>query len=186
MFYSSLLFLLHNEVWKGTAILRLRDLSRHVLTGQEDYMHEFLNDVITQVTTNVFKVNIFPSEKNLKKETESIISKSFPDIYKSINSRHHLSLFKKIKTKLLKKLREMRGGIVSRIKSVIFEIFGESQLPRIDFQFSLAEINSWKSDQRVKDAYCKLFEWKLQKKLSLKPGDGELKAEETTEEESEK
>ncbi|RHZ81942.1 hypothetical protein Glove_116g10 [Diversispora epigaea] len=120
-----------------------------------------------------------------------------------------------------------RAGIASRVKSAIFEIFGESQLPRIDFQSSSAEINSWKSDQRVKDAYRKLFEvfsdnciymeiildriwrskkkisnmyivWgvaiaqlflnpkrKLQKKLPLKPGDGELEAKPTTEEESE-
>ena len=76
----------------------------------------------------------------------------------------------------------MRGGIASRVKSAIFEIFGESQLPRIDFQSSPAEINSWKSDQRVKVAYRKLFEtfsedrtymqnilervWKSKKKIS--------------------
>ncbi|RHZ83167.1 hypothetical protein Glove_99g173 [Diversispora epigaea] len=118
----------------------------------------FSKDVITRVTTNVFKVNIFPSEKNLKEETESVIRKSFPDIYESMDSRHHSSFFKKIKTKLLEKLRGMRGGIASRIKSAIFEIFGESQLPRIDFQSSPAEINFWKSDQRVKDAYRNLFE----------------------------
>ncbi|RHZ52246.1 hypothetical protein Glove_463g31 [Diversispora epigaea] len=188
---------------------------------------DFSKDVITRVTTNVFKVNIFPSEKNLKEKTESVIRKSFLDIYELMDSRHHSSFFKKIKTKLLKKLRGMRGGIASRVKSAIFEIFGESQFPRIDFQSSPAEINSWKSDQRVKDAYCKLFEvfsdnctymeiilnrvwrskkkisnmyiaWgvtiaqlflnpkrKLQKKLPLKPGDGELEAEPTTEEESE-
>ncbi|RHZ84022.1 hypothetical protein Glove_86g201 [Diversispora epigaea] len=184
-------------------------------------------DVITRVTTNVFKVNIFPSEKNLKEETERVIRKSFPDIYESMDSRHHSSFFKKIKTKLLEKLRGMRGGIASRVKSAIFEIFGESQLPRIDFQSSPAEINSWKSDQRVKDAYRNLFEvfsdnctymeiildrvwkskkkisnmyiawgvaiaqlflnpkWKLQNKLPLKSGDGELEAEHTTEEEFE-
>ncbi|RHZ58487.1 hypothetical protein Glove_373g3 [Diversispora epigaea] len=119
---------------------------------------DFSKDVITRVTTNVFKVNIFPSEKNLKEETESVIRKSFSDIYESMDSQHHLSFFKKIKTKLLEKLREMRGGIVSRVKSAIFEIFGESQLPRIDFQSSPTEINSWKSDQRVKNAYRKLFE----------------------------
>ncbi|RHZ89911.1 hypothetical protein Glove_9g16 [Diversispora epigaea] len=157
----------------------------------------FSKDVITRVTTNVFKVNIFPSEKNLKEETKSVIRKSFPDIYESMNSQHHSSFFKKIKTKLLEKLRGMRGGITSRVKSAIFEIFGESQLPHIDFQSSLTEINSWKSDQRVKDAYRKLFEGvaiaqlflnpkrKLQNKLPLKPGDGELKAEQTTKEESE-
>ena len=59
---------------------------------------------------------------------------------------------------MLEKIWGMRGGIVSRVKSAIFEIFGESQLPRIDSQSSPAEINAWKSDQRVKDAYCKLFE----------------------------
>ncbi|RHZ70687.1 hypothetical protein Glove_268g2 [Diversispora epigaea] len=74
----------------------------------------FSKDVITRVTTNIFKVNIFPSEKNLKEETESVIRKSFPDIYESMDSRHHSSFFKKIKTKLLEKLREMRGGIASR------------------------------------------------------------------------
>ena|SRR5215212_498586 len=52
----------------------------------------------------------------------------------------------------------MRGGIASRVKSSIFEIFEESQLPRIDSQSSPAEISSWKSDQRVKAAYRKLFE----------------------------
>ncbi|RHZ80936.1 hypothetical protein Glove_130g66 [Diversispora epigaea] len=187
----------------------------------------FSKDVITRVTTNVFKVNIFSSEKNLKEETESVIRKSFLNIYELMDSRHHSSFFKKIKTKLLEKLRGMRGGITSRVKSAIFEIFGESQLPCIDFQFSLAEINSWKLDQRVKDAYRNLFEvfsdnctymeiildrvwrskkkisnmyiaWgiaiaqlflnpkrKLQNKLPLKPGDGELEAEHTTEEESE-
>ncbi|RHZ54553.1 hypothetical protein Glove_426g24 [Diversispora epigaea] len=139
-------------------------------------------DVITRVTTNVFKVNIFPSEKNLKEETERVIRKSFPDIYESMDSRHHSSFFKKIKTKLLEKLRGMRGGIASRVKSAIFEIFRESQLPRIDFQSSPVEINSWKSDQRVKDAYRNLFEvfsdnctymkiildrvWKSKKKIS--------------------
>ncbi|RHZ46907.1 hypothetical protein Glove_604g1 [Diversispora epigaea] len=150
----------------------------------------FSKDVITRVTTNVFKVNIFPSEKNLKEETERVIRKSFPDIYESMDSRHHSSFFKKIKTKLLEKLRGMRGGIASRVKSAIFEIFGESQLPRIDFQSSPAEINSWKSDQRVKDgvAIAQLFlnpKRKLQNKLPLKPGDGELEAEHTTKEESE-
>ncbi|RHZ83097.1 hypothetical protein Glove_99g5 [Diversispora epigaea] len=175
----------------------------------------FSKDVITRVITNVFKVNIFPSEKNLKEETESVIRKSFPDIYESMDLRHHSSFFKKIKTKLLEKLREMRDGIASLVKSAIFEIFGESQLPRIDFQSSLAKINSWKSDQRIKDTYRNLFEvfsdnctymeiildrvwrskkkslicilhgWKLQNKLPLKPGDGELETKHTTEEESE-
>ncbi|RHZ52300.1 hypothetical protein Glove_462g24 [Diversispora epigaea] len=179
----------------------------------------FSKDIITRVTTNVFKVNIFLSEKNLKEETESVIRKSFPDIYELMDSRHHSRFFKKIKTKLLEKLCGMRGGIASRVKSAIFEIFGESQLPRIDFQSSPAKINSWKSNQRVKDAYRNLFEVfsdnctymeiildrvkgiqisenllkkqmkinfrKLQNKLPLKPRDGELEAEHTTEEESE-
>ncbi|RHZ87703.1 hypothetical protein Glove_31g2 [Diversispora epigaea] len=127
----------------------------------------FSKNVITRVTTNVFKVNIFPPEKNLKEETESVIRKSFPDIYESMDSRLylHAKLFwspeiailgKKVEI-LLEKLRGMRGGITSWVKSVIFEIFGESQLPRIDFQSSPAEINSWKSDQRIKDAYHNLF-----------------------------
>lgn len=59
---------------------------------------------------------------------------------------------------MLEKLRGMRGGIASRFKSAIFEIFGESQLPRIDSQSSPAEINSWKSNRKVKEAYSKLFE----------------------------
>ncbi|RHZ86057.1 hypothetical protein Glove_55g71 [Diversispora epigaea] len=41
-----------------------------------------------------------------------------------MDSRHHSKLFKRIKAKLLEKLQEMRGGIASRVKSAIFEIFG--------------------------------------------------------------
>ncbi|RHZ76422.1 hypothetical protein Glove_197g92 [Diversispora epigaea] len=96
---------------------------------------DFSKNIIIQVTTNVFKVNIFPSKKNLKKKTENVIRKSFPDIYESMNLQHHSSLFKKIKTKLLEKLQGMR-----------------------DFQSSPAKINSWKSNQRVKNTYHKLFE----------------------------
>ncbi|RHZ76248.1 hypothetical protein Glove_199g64 [Diversispora epigaea] len=109
-------------------------------------------------TTRTETTNIFPSTKDLVDETEHVIRKNFPDISESMDSRHHSKLFKRIKAKLLEKLRGMRGGIASRVKSAIFEIFGESQLPRIDFQSSPAEINSWKSDQRVKDAYRKLFD----------------------------
>ncbi|RHZ80361.1 hypothetical protein Glove_137g109 [Diversispora epigaea] len=158
----------------------------------------FSKDVITRVTTNVFKINIFPSEKNLKEETESVIRKSFPDIYESMDSWHHSSFFKKIKTKLLEKLREMQGGIASRVKSAIFEIFEESQLPRIDFQSSPAEINSWKvwrSKKKISNMYiawgvaiAQLFlnpKRKLQNKLPLKPRDGELETEHTIKEESE-
>ncbi|RHZ78360.1 hypothetical protein Glove_165g106 [Diversispora epigaea] len=119
---------------------------------------DFSKDVINRVVKNIFKANIFPSTKDLIDETEHVIRKNFPDISESMDSRHHSKLFKRIKAKLLEKLRGMRGGIASRVKSAIFEIFGESQLPRIDFQSSPAEINSWKSDQRVKDAYRKLFD----------------------------
>ncbi|RHZ65462.1 hypothetical protein Glove_315g42 [Diversispora epigaea] len=101
---------------------------------------DFSKDVINRVAKNIFKANIFPSTKNLVYETEHVIRKNFPDISESMDSRHHSKLFK------------------SKIKSAIFEIFGESQLPHIDFQSSLVEINSWKSDQRVKDAYRKLFD----------------------------
>ncbi|RHZ73780.1 hypothetical protein Glove_229g33 [Diversispora epigaea] len=118
----------------------------------------FSKDVINRVAKNIFKANIFPSMKDLVDETEHVIRKNFLDISELMNSRHHSNLFKRIKAKLLEKLRGMRGGIASRVKLAIFEIFGESQLPRIDFQSSLAEINSWKSDQRVKNAYHKLFD----------------------------
>ncbi|RHZ70966.1 hypothetical protein Glove_264g58 [Diversispora epigaea] len=119
---------------------------------------DFSKDVINRVAKNIFKANIFPSTKDLVDETEHIIRKNFPDISESMDSRHHSNLFKRIKAKLLEKLRGMRGGIASRVKSAIFEIFGESQLPRIDFQSSPAEINSWKSDQRVRHAYHKPFD----------------------------
>ncbi|RHZ80980.1 hypothetical protein Glove_130g76 [Diversispora epigaea] len=178
---------------------------------------DFSKDVINRVAKNIFKANIFPSTKDLVDETEHVIRKNFPDISESMNLRHHSKLFKRIKAK---------GGIASRVKLAIFEIFGESQLPRIDFQSSPAEINSWKSDQRVKDAYRKLFDVfsedrtyvqgvaiaqlflnpdvkeimisenllkkqikinfrKLQQKRSLRPEEGELDVEETSEEESE-
>jgi hypothetical protein len=57
-------------------------------------------DVINRVTSNIFKVNIFPSEKDLINETEFVIRKNFPDIYESMDSRHHSNLFKSIKTKV--------------------------------------------------------------------------------------
>ncbi|RHZ73779.1 hypothetical protein Glove_229g143 [Diversispora epigaea] len=119
---------------------------------------DFSKDVINRVAKNIFKANIFPSTKDLIDETEHVIRKNFPDISELMDSRHHSKLFTRIKAKLLEKLRGMRSGIASRVKLAIFEIFGESQLPRIDFQSSPAEINSWKSDQRVKDAYRKLFD----------------------------
>ncbi|RHZ82940.1 hypothetical protein Glove_102g66 [Diversispora epigaea] len=125
------------------------------------------------------------SKKNLKEETESVIRKSFLDIYESMNSRHHSSFFKKIKTKLLEKLHEMRGGIASRVKSAIFEIFGESQLPRIDFQSSSAEINSWNSTFfKSQDKGDSNFR-KFIKKTNENKFYGELETEQTSEKKSE-
>ncbi|RHZ47344.1 hypothetical protein Glove_585g30 [Diversispora epigaea] len=94
---------------------------------------DFSKDVINRVAKNIFKANIFSSTKDLVDETE-----------------HN-------KNKIAGKTSGMRGGIASRVKSAIFEIFGESQLSRIDFQSFPAEINSWKLDQRVRHAYRKLF-----------------------------
>ncbi|RHZ80642.1 hypothetical protein Glove_134g119 [Diversispora epigaea] len=90
----------------------------------------------------------------------------------------------------------MRGGIASRVKSAIFEIFGESQLPRIDFQSSRQRLilgnRVWRSKKKISNMYiawgvaiAQLFlnpKQKLQNKLPLKPGDGELETEPTTEE----
>ena len=56
--------------------------------------------VIKRVTTNIFKVNIFPSEKDLTAETENVIRKNFPDIYESMDTRHHSNFFKRIQSKV--------------------------------------------------------------------------------------
>jgi len=57
-------------------------------------------DVINRVAKNIFKANIFPSEKDLINETESVIRRSFPDIYESMDTRHHSNFFRKIKAKV--------------------------------------------------------------------------------------
>ncbi|RHZ83446.1 hypothetical protein Glove_92g82 [Diversispora epigaea] len=133
-----------NSLLNDNADIKMRLKNIELLT-EINNDPDFSKDVINRVA----KANIFPSIKDLVDETEHVIRKNFPDISESINSRHHSNLFKRIKAKLLEKLWGMRA---------IFEIFGESQLPRIDFQSSPAEINSWKSDQRVQHAYRKLFD----------------------------
>ncbi|RHZ44465.1 hypothetical protein Glove_724g20 [Diversispora epigaea] len=200
-----------------------REATRKEINVSESYMKRLIAkiDSLDKKMDSLLKEQIDIKKRLKNIELLSEINND-PNFSKDVITRVTTNVFK-----LLEKLRGMRGGIASRIKSAIFEIFGESQLPRIDFQSSPAEINSWKSDQRVKDAYRNLFEifsdnctymeiildrvWKskkkisnmyiawgvaiaqlflnpkrkLQNKLPLKPGDGELEAEHTTEEESE-
>ncbi|RHZ45288.1 hypothetical protein Glove_682g7 [Diversispora epigaea] len=105
-------------------------------------------------------------------------------------------------SKLLEKLQRMQSGIASQIKSAIFEIFGESQFPCIDFQSSLAEIKIWRS-KKISNIYIALgititqlflnpkikgiqiSENLLKKQMKINfPEDEELEVEETTEEKS--
>lgn len=52
----------------------------------------------------------------------------------------------------------MRGAIASRVRSSIFAVFGELQLPPINTKSSPGDIKAWKESQQVKDAYTKLKE----------------------------
>ena len=51
----------------------------------------------------------------------------------------------------------LRGILTSRIKNTIFAAFGENQLPTINMNASIIEIQSWKRSDKVKKCYTKLF-----------------------------
>lgn len=52
----------------------------------------------------------------------------------------------------------MRGTIASRVRSSIFSVFGELQLPPINTKSSPGDIKTWKESRQVRDAYRKLKE----------------------------
>lgn len=57
----------------------------------------------------------------------------------------------------MKQHRTLRGTLTSRIKNTIFAAFGETQLPTINMNASMIEIQSWKRSDKVKECYTKLF-----------------------------
>ncbi len=57
----------------------------------------------------------------------------------------------------MKQHRTLRGTLTSRIKNTIFAAFGENQLPTINMNASIIEIQSWKRSDKVKKCYTKLF-----------------------------
>jgi hypothetical protein len=56
------------------------------------------------------------------------------------------------------KHRGKRGAIADKIRKTIFEIFGESNLPKITTKASADQIKSWKESPKIKEAYKKLNE----------------------------
>ena len=57
----------------------------------------------------------------------------------------------------MKQHRTLRDTLTSRIKNTIFAAFGENQLPTINMNASIIEIQSWKRSDKVKKCYTKLF-----------------------------
>ena len=53
----------------------------------------------------------------------------------------------------MKQHRTLRGTLTSRIKNTIFAAFGENQLPTINMNASMIEIQSWKRSDKVKKYY---------------------------------
>jgi len=61
-------------------------------------------------------------------------------------------------SKLLAKHRSLRESIANRIKSTIFAIFGEQELPYIDTKSTPQEIKRWKDSEQLKNVYAKLYQ----------------------------
>lgn len=57
----------------------------------------------------------------------------------------------------MKQHRTLRDTLTSQIKNTIFAAFGETQLPTINMNASMIEIQSWKRSDKVKECYTKLF-----------------------------
>ena len=57
----------------------------------------------------------------------------------------------------MKQHRTLCGTLTSRIKNTIFAAFGENQLPTINMNASIIEIQNWKRSDKVKKCYTKLF-----------------------------
>jgi len=66
-------------------------------------------------------------------------------------------LFRKF-SKLLAKHRSLRGTIANRVRSAIFAVFGEQELPYIDTTFTPLEIKEWKDSEQLKNAHEKLYQ----------------------------
>ena len=54
-------------------------------------------------------------------------------------------------------MRGLRGNGTARIKKVLFEVFGEYDLPPISVSSTPTEIHTWKSSSEVRLAFQKLY-----------------------------
>jgi hypothetical protein len=59
-------------------------------------------------------------------------------------------------SKLITKHRSRRGSIATRVRSTIFSIFGEDNLPPINTKSSPQEIVAWKNSSQVRNVANKL------------------------------
>ena len=54
-------------------------------------------------------------------------------------------------------MRSKRGTLTTKIKDVVFAVFGDSMLDRIDSNAIPEEVHNWKQSDKTKAAYSKLF-----------------------------
>ncbi|RIB03111.1 hypothetical protein C2G38_2049536 [Gigaspora rosea] len=54
-------------------------------------------------------------------------------------------------------MRSKRGILTTKIKDVVFAVFGDSMLDRIDSNAIPEEVHNWKQSAKTKAAYSKLF-----------------------------
>jgi hypothetical protein len=78
-----------------------------------------------------------------------------------------INIKSKFSSKLSNSQRSARGTLSSKVRSVLFQTFGEDKLPMIKTTASPSEIMVWKADERVAECYENLFKPMNSKKKKL-------------------
>ncbi|RHZ87028.1 hypothetical protein Glove_41g65 [Diversispora epigaea] len=145
---------------------------------------DFSKDVINLVAKNIFKANIFSSTKDLVDETEHVIRKNFLNISESMDSRHHSNLFKRIKAKLLEKLRGMRVESLSESNQQFLKSLGNLNSLTLISNPPRRRLIHGNQIKELKMPTASSLTFFLKTAHTCRPEEGELNAEETSEEES--
>ncbi|RHZ82718.1 hypothetical protein Glove_104g69 [Diversispora epigaea] len=124
---------------------------------------EFIEDIIVSVAEVILKLNLYPSPQEYKESCEAYIQQFHEDVYNSfvlttcIGRKWNVYYESKIQSKLSDKIRSQRGTLCGKIRTAMYDVFG-NQLRPIKSNAKSQEILNWKQLPSTKSCYKKIFD----------------------------
>ncbi|RHZ89987.1 hypothetical protein Glove_9g355 [Diversispora epigaea] len=131
----------HEDIYNSGMETDIKKIKNEICLLTND--KEFMEDIIVSAAEVILKLNLYPSPQEYKESCEAYIQQFHEDIYNSFGRKWNVYYESKIQSKLSDKIRSQRGTLCGKIRTAMYDVFG-NQLRPIKSNAKSQEILNWK------------------------------------------